>query len=78
MVAAPHPLLLFRIRVPIRKVDVPHLHGPAPHRIRERTDSEPTPAVRHRRRRSSSAVVYAGSKDGIPQFAKQKVVRVVS
>ncbi|KAK0725752.1 hypothetical protein B0H67DRAFT_642127 [Lasiosphaeris hirsuta] len=30
----------------------------------------------HRRRRSTSAV-YLGSKDGVPLFTKQKVVRVI-
>ncbi|KAH8884232.1 hypothetical protein GQ53DRAFT_829908 [Thozetella sp. PMI_491] len=45
--------------------------------IRDKSDSAPAPAIQHRRRRSSSAV-YAGSKDGVPFFTKQKTVRVVS
>ncbi|KAK4117662.1 hypothetical protein N656DRAFT_794108 [Canariomyces notabilis] len=31
----------------------------------------------HRRRRSTVTAVYAGTKDGVPLFAKQRVVRVV-
>ncbi|KAK0717231.1 hypothetical protein B0T26DRAFT_751310 [Lasiosphaeria miniovina] len=31
-----------------------------------------------RRRRSTVTAVYSGSKDGVPLFTKQKVVRVVS
>ncbi|KAK3943919.1 hypothetical protein QBC46DRAFT_337966 [Diplogelasinospora grovesii] len=35
-----------------------------------------TPVVR-RRRRSTVTAVYSGSKDGVPLFTKQRVVRVV-
>ncbi|KAK3695605.1 hypothetical protein B0T22DRAFT_368780 [Podospora appendiculata] len=38
----------------------------------------PAAAPLHRRRRSTVTAVYSGSKDGVPLFTKQKVVRVVS
>ncbi|KAK3396174.1 hypothetical protein B0T20DRAFT_263411 [Sordaria brevicollis] len=41
--------------------------------VREHPGTAP---VRRRRRSISTAVAYAGSKDGVPLFAKQRVVRV--
>ncbi|KXX78829.1 hypothetical protein MMYC01_204019 [Madurella mycetomatis] len=38
---------------------------------------QPVPNPPRRRRRSTVTAVYAGNKDGVPLFAKQKVVRVV-
>ncbi|KAK0753634.1 hypothetical protein B0T18DRAFT_316910 [Schizothecium vesticola] len=37
----------------------------------------PAPPIVHRRRRSTVTAVCVGSKDGVPLFTKQKVVRVV-
>ncbi|KAK0665829.1 hypothetical protein QBC41DRAFT_231942 [Cercophora samala] len=33
--------------------------------------------VKRARRRSTTTAVYAGSKDGVPVFSKQRVVRVI-
>ncbi|KAK4174717.1 hypothetical protein QBC36DRAFT_347688 [Triangularia setosa] len=38
---------------------------------------ESTTPVKRARRRSTTTAVYAGSKDGVPVFSKQRVVRVI-
>ncbi|KAK4200144.1 hypothetical protein QBC40DRAFT_254402 [Triangularia verruculosa] len=38
---------------------------------------ESTTPVKRARRRSTTTAVYAGVKDGVPVFSKQRVVRVI-
>lgn len=46
-----------------------------PGSVRETVSAPASPV--HRRRRSTVTAVYSGSKDGVPLFTKQKVVRVI-